>query len=57
MFIRSVEITDFLSIKGSTKLLFDKNITVLLGSNDHGKSNLLKAVEHLNDDRPITLMK
>lgn len=53
MLLRSVEITDFLSIKGSTKLLLDKTITVLLGSNDHGKSNLLKAIEHLNDDRPI----
>jgi predicted ATP-dependent endonuclease of OLD family len=54
MLLRSVEITDFLSVKGSTKLLLDRAITVLLGSNDHGKSNLLKAIEHLNDDRPIT---
>ena len=53
MLLRSVEITDFLSVKGSTRLLLDKTITVLLGSNDHGKSNLLKAIEHLNDDRPI----
>lgn len=53
MLLRSIEITDFLSVKGSTKLLLDKTITVLLGSNDHGKSNLLKAIEHLNDDRPI----
>ena len=53
MLLRSIEITDFLSVKGSTKLLLDKTITVLLGSNDHGKSNLLKAIEHLNSDRPI----
>jgi hypothetical protein len=54
MVLRSVDITDFLSVKGSTKLLLDPLITVLLGSNDHGKSNLLKAIEHLNADKPIT---
>lgn len=53
MLLRSIEITDFLSVKGSTTLVLDKAVTVLLGSNDHGKSNLLKAIEHLNSDRPI----
>ena len=53
MLLRSIEITDFLSIKGSTTLLLDKTITVLLGSNDHGKSNLLKALQCLNEDCPI----
>jgi len=46
--------TDFLSIKGTLPIDFDKKITILLGSNDHGKSNILRALEHLNDDVPIT---
>jgi predicted ATP-dependent endonuclease of OLD family len=54
MLLRSVEITDYLSVKGTTTVLLDASITVLLGSNDHGKSNLLKAIQHLNLDQPIT---
>ena len=49
-----IEITNFLSIAGTMKLDLDKSVTILLGSNDHGKTNVLKAIEHLNDDRPIT---
>jgi hypothetical protein len=54
MILSSVEITDFTSIKGTITLDFDRKVTILLGSNDHGKTNILKAVEHLNDDVPIT---
>jgi predicted ATP-dependent endonuclease of OLD family len=46
--------TDFLSIKGTLPIDFDKKVTILLGSNDHGKSNILRALEHLNDDLAIT---
>jgi len=45
--------TDFLSIKGTLAIDLDKKVTILLGSNDHGKSNILRALEHLNDDVPI----
>lgn len=54
MILSEVEITDFLSVRGTVRLLLDKNVTVLLGSNDHGKSNILKAIERLNEDSPIT---
>ena len=54
MLLSVVEITDFLSVKGTIKVNFDRKVTVLLGSNDHGKTNILEAVKHLNDDVPIT---
>src|SRR5436309_3811714 len=53
MILSLVEMTDFRSIKGTIKLDCDRKVTILLGSNDHGKTNILKAVEHLNDDVPI----
>lgn len=53
MILTQVEVTDFLSIKGTMSIDMDKKITVLLGSNDHGKSNILRAIQHLNDDDPI----
>ncbi len=54
MILILVEMTDFRSIKGTIKLDCDRKVTILLGSNDHGKTNILRAVEHLNDDVPIT---
>ncbi len=54
MILSLVEMTDFRSIKGTIKLDCDRKVTILLGSNDHGKTNILRAVEHLNDDAPIT---
>jgi predicted ATP-dependent endonuclease of OLD family len=53
MLLARVEISDFLSIQGKLPIDVDKKITILLGSNDHGKSNLLRALQHLNDDEPI----
>lgn len=53
MLLSQMEITDFLSIKGTLPIDLDKKVTVLLGSNDHGKSNILRAIEHLNADEPI----
>lgn len=53
MILTQVEVTDFLSIKGTMSIDMDKKITILLGSNDHGKSNILRAIQHLNDDDPI----
>lgn len=46
-------ITGFRSINGPETLLVDKAVTVLIGANDHGKSNLLRAIQTLNDDAPI----
>jgi predicted ATP-dependent endonuclease of OLD family len=52
--LTQVQITDFLSIKGTLSIDFDRKVTILLGSNDHGKSNILRALEHLNADVAIT---
>jgi recombinational DNA repair ATPase RecF len=54
MLLTRVEITDFLSIKGKLPIDFDKKVSILLGANDHGKSNILAAIEHLNEGKPIT---
>lgn len=54
MLLSRIEITDFLSVRGKLPIDLDKKVTILLGSNDHGKSNVLRAIEHLNDDTPIT---
>lgn len=32
----------------------DSRVTVLLGANDHGKTNVLQALTHLNEDAPFT---
>jgi predicted ATP-dependent endonuclease of OLD family len=53
MILTRVEITDFLSIKGTLAVDMDRKITILLGSNDHGKSNILRAIRHLNDEERI----
>lgn len=54
MLLSQIEVTDFLSVRGTIKIDFDRKVTILLGSNDHGKSNVLEAVKHLNDATPIT---
>src|SRR5690349_20819850 len=53
MILTQIQAKDFLSIKGSMAIDMDKKITILLGSNDHGKSNILRAIQHLNEDDPI----
>ena len=44
-----VVITGFRSIKKTETLLVEDRTTVLIGANDHGKSNILNAIEFLND--------
>jgi hypothetical protein len=53
MLLRRIEIENFLSIKRRLPVDFDRKVSVLLGSNDHGKSNILAALLCLNDDTPI----
>jgi predicted ATPase len=53
MLLSKVRVRNYLSINGDCELPIDQNVTVLLGANDHGKSNLLRAIEHLNFDKPI----
>jgi predicted ATP-dependent endonuclease of OLD family len=53
MLLKRAEIANFLSVKGKLPVDFDRKVSVFLGSNDHGKSNILTALQHLNDDTPI----
>jgi predicted ATP-dependent endonuclease of OLD family len=41
------------SIKGEELLRVDDRVTILIGANDHGKSNILAAIQCLNEDKPI----
>lgn len=54
MKLKKILTTGFLSIKGTEELLVDDKTTILIGANDHGKTNILEAIRCLNDDRPIT---
>jgi len=53
MKLKSVVITGFKSVKETETLLIDDRVTVLIGANDHGKSNLLEAILRLDSNRPI----
>jgi predicted ATP-dependent endonuclease of OLD family len=46
----SVDIEDYRSIKEKLTLHTDGLITILIGANDTGKTNLLNAIQRLNDD-------
>jgi len=52
--LKEVKISGFRSIQNEAVLLVDSNITILIGANDHGKTNILKAIETLNDNVPFT---
>jgi predicted ATPase len=54
MKLTKVLIAGFRSIGAPIELPIDPRVTVLLGSNDHGKSNLLEAIRLLNVDRSLT---
>lgn len=54
MRLTKVTIEGFRSIKQRIEVPIDKAVTVLLGANDHGKTNLLDAIRTLNDDYEIT---
>jgi predicted ATPase len=53
MLLTKIKVKNFLSVNGQCELPIDSRVTVLLGANDHGKSNLLRALRHLNLDAPI----
>lgn len=54
MILDRVTITGFRSISGTQDVFVDQFVTVLIGANDHGKTNLLEAIRALNDDYKIT---
>jgi predicted ATP-dependent endonuclease of OLD family len=53
MVLKKLVIEDFLSIRGKIEIHFDRNVTIFLGANDHGKSNILRALSCLNEESPI----
>lgn len=53
MVLKSLVIEDFLSIRGKIEISFDQRVTILLGANDHGKSNILRALSCMNEGSPI----
>ena len=44
-----VSIEGYRSIKERLEVTLDPHVTVLLGANDHGKTNFLQALRHLNE--------
>jgi hypothetical protein len=48
MHLTKLKVRNYLSVNGECELPIDGRVTILLGANDHGKSNLLRALEHLN---------
>jgi predicted ATP-dependent endonuclease of OLD family len=53
MRLAKLRIKGYRSVKKDETLVTDQRITILIGANDHGKSNLLAAIRCLNDDHPI----
>ena len=54
MILKKITITNFRSVNGTIELDADQNVTILLGANDHGKSNILAAIQCLNAETPIS---
>lgn len=54
MKLQTVRITGYRSIKEEMLLHLDGRVTVILGANDHGKSNILAAITHLNRETSFT---
>lgn len=50
MKLTRAEIAGYRSISKKIVIHFDSKVTVILGANDHGKTNLLDALSHLNKD-------
>lgn len=50
-----LNIQGFRSVKKQEVLRVDERVTILIGANDHGKSNLLEAILRLNDEGAFTV--
>lgn len=53
MRLAKLTVKGYRSVKKEATLVADDRVTILIGANDHGKSNLLAAIQCLNDDHPI----
>lgn len=54
MKLAHVRIGGYRSIGEALELHVDDHVTVILGANDHGKTNVLSALLHLNPDTPFS---
>ena len=54
MKVQKVQVKNFLSVKDSGQVQIDEKITVLIGKNESGKTNFLKALESFNGDYEYT---
>ena len=54
MRLAKLKVSGFRSIKKAETLILDPRVTILIGANDHGKSNLLAAINCLNDENAIS---
>lgn len=50
MILKLVEIKGFKSINKKIKISMDKRVTAFVGANEHGKTNILRALQALNED-------
>jgi hypothetical protein len=48
MLLKTVTVTGYRSVTKTVELHLDPTVTVILGANDHGKTNILRAITHLN---------
>lgn len=51
MNLKKIVINGFRSIKKQEVFYVENKITILIGANDHGKTNILNAAEYLNDEK------
>src|SRR5664279_2624637 len=51
MRLSSVQITGYRSFFDTVTLHLDPSVTIIIGANDHGKTNLLDAISHLNAEK------
>lgn len=54
MRLKKLIMVGYRSVKGEETLITDDRVTILIGANDHGKSNILAAIQCLNDEHPIS---
>jgi len=54
MKLHKLIVEGFKSFKKKQELIVDEKISIFIGANDHGKTNLLEAIRRLNDNAPIT---
>jgi predicted ATP-dependent endonuclease of OLD family len=48
--LTKVQIAGYRSISKKTLVHFDPSVTIILGANDHGKTNLLDPLTHINEE-------